>query len=241
MRYGILSDVHSNLEALEEVLQTLEKDGVDQILCAGDLIGYGADPVQCLKRLRESCTQVVCGNHDWAAAGKMPLDWFNDLARAAVEWTQAQLSESDRSYLKSLPLVWQDANVTLVHASLHEPDQFPYIFDLTQAALSLKLQKTSIAFIGHTHVPAVYLQKGDRAQLLPAAHAKVVAGEKLLVNVGSVGQPRDGDPRACFCLYDTDRSSFEIRRVRYPVDQVQKKMRKAGLPEFLAERIAIGY
>ena len=242
MRYGILSDVHSNLEALEVVLAAVAKDGIDQLLCAGDLIGYGPDPVSCLERLTRKIAHAVCGNHDCAAAGRLELDWFNDTARAAVEWTVGQLSKEERDYLHDLPLVWQNAEVTVVHGSLEEPEQFHYIFDLADAETCLKLQQTPVAFIGHTHVPGIFIQEGSRIAFhRPQQPVHLNPRLKYLVNVGSVGQPRDGDPRAAYCLYDTSAPSVEIRRVSYSITKTQEKMRTAGLPEFLAQRLDSGH
>ncbi len=241
MRYGIFSDVHSNLEALEAVLGALTQDRIDRLLCAGDLVGYGADPTPCLKSLREKTVQAVCGNHDQAVAGGMDLDWFNKPAQAAVLWTRANLPEAEQSVLKRLPYIWQDGQVTLAHGSLHEPERFHYVLDLETARASLHVQKTPVAFIGHTHVPGFFLQKGEEISFSRERQWRVDPVGKLLVNVGSVGQPRDGDPRACYCLYDTAAETVELRRVAYPVERTQEKIRKAGLPEFLAERLEYGY
>lgn len=223
MRYGIFADVHSNLEALTAVLEELQGQGVDRLLCAGDLVGYGADPSACLDRLRQAGVVAVAGNHDWAAAGKMPLEWFNEAASAAVEWTARQLGQEDQAYLRGLALVWKDPNVTLAHASLENPERFCYLFDSADAEPSLRLLSTPAGFIGHTHVPALFR-----------------SGDRMLVNVGSVGQPRDGDPRAAYCLYDSDNRQAQIRRVPYPVEKTQQKILKAGLPPFLARRLLVG-
>ena len=241
MRYGIFSDVHSNLEALEAVLQALTNDRVDRLLCAGDLVGYGADPGPCLERIRQAGVVSVCGNHEWAAIGKLPLDWFNEYARTAAEWTSRQLPESQQAYLADFPLVWKGEELTLVHGSLDEPEQFHYVFDPADAQACLHVQQTSVAFIGHTHVPGVYIEEESRVRFLRTNQWRLESGRKALVNVGSVGQPRDGDPRAGYCLYDTQAQIVEIRRVAYPIEQTQAKIRAAGLPEFLADRLAYGY
>ena len=241
MRYGIFSDVHSNLEALEAVLESIEKDRVDTLLCAGDLIGYGADPASCLKRIREKVTHAVCGNHDGAVTGRLGLDWFNDQARTAVEWTVEKLTPPDRQFLADLPYIWKDDQVTLVHGSLEEPEQFHYIFDLAGAQRCLELQGTLVTFIGHTHLPGVFIRDNSKVSFSRTGEIQLNPQLKYLVNVGSVGQPRDGDPRAAYCLYDSKTQRIQIRRVEYPVAQVQEKIRQAGLPKFLADRLAFGY
>lgn len=241
MRYGIFSDLHSNLEALEAVLQAIKKEGVDQLLCAGDLVGYGADPTACLRLLREKAPQVVAGNHDWAVADRMDLDWFDERAQEAILWTRTALPPEQREYLKGLPLIWKDDQVTLAHGSIHEPDQFHYMLNLETARASLQVQETPVAFIGHTHHPGIFAEEEGNPSFSPSAHISLRSGVKYLVNVGSVGQPRDGDPKAAWCLYDTVTRSLEIRRVSYPIERTQEKIRKAGLPDLLAERLALGY
>jgi len=241
VRYGIFADVHSNLEALEAVLQAIEKERVDQILCAGDMVGYGADPEPILRLLKRKAHPVVAGNHDWLVADRMDLDWFDKPAQEAALWTRTRLPEEERIYLGNLPLIWRDTQLTLAHGSIHEPDQFHYVLNLQTARASLQVQETPVAFIGHTHHPGVFTEEQGQISFSPSAHVSLRSGVKYLVNVGSVGQPRDGDPRAAWCLYDAAAQTVEIRRVSYPVEKVQAKIRQAGLPEFLAERLALGH
>ena len=241
MRYGIFSDVHSNLEALEAVLAALGGERVDRLLCAGDLVGYGADPAPCVKRLRSCGVAAVCGNHDRAVIGRMPLEWFNEQAAAAVQWTEGHLSAEEKAFLGELPLTWTDGQVTVVHGSLYEPGEFHYVMDLQGAKLCLDLQQTPVAFIGHTHVPGFFVEEEGGIRFARAGRVTLPAGRKTLVNAGSVGQPRDGDPRAAYCLYDSESRTIEIHRVAYPLERTQGKIRAAGLPEFLAARLAQGY
>jgi predicted phosphodiesterase len=241
MRYGIFSDVHSNLEALEAVLAYLNAQRVDRLICAGDVVGYGADPGRCLKRLRDNGVVCVAGNHDWAVAGRLDSGWFNPQARRAVEWTALQLDEDEKAFLTRLPLVWQEGPVTVVHSSLYQPHTFPYILDLLSAQRSLSVQETPWTFMGHTHLPGFFLESEGKVQFLSKTTLRIQRGMKVLVNVGSVGQPRDGDPRSACCLLDTDTQVAEIHRVPYPIEPVQRKIRQAGLPEPLAERLAWGY
>ena len=242
IRYGIFSDVHSNLEALEAVLQALSAERVDRLLCAGDLVGYGADPVACLERMRGAGVQAVAGNHEWGALGKLPLDWFNEHAQRALEWTAGKLGPQERAYLSELPLTWKDAEVTLAHGSFHEPEKFHYVFEPGSAQECLTRLETPLGFIGHTHVPGFFVEEEPgQVRFSRSDWRELQPGRKLLVNVGSVGQPRDGDPRAAFCVYDTEQRRVEVKRVPYPVERAQRKIREAGLPGFLAERIAFGY
>ncbi len=241
MRYGIFSDVHSNLEALESVLAVFKQEGVERLRCVGDLVGYGADPIPCLERLRSLNTQPVCGNHDCAVTGKLTLDWLNNTARRAVKWTQEQLPASAVEYLSRLPYIRQEGEMTFVHGSLNAPEEFPYVFDPAGAAEHLRLQKTPVAFIGHTHVAGVFLEDGGEVQALGAERMQIKPYQRVLVNVGSVGQPRDQDPRASCLLYDIESRTIEFKRVPYPIEKAQAKIRKAGLPESLAERLALGY
>ncbi len=240
MRYGIFSDVHSNLEALEAVLDSLARDRPDELLCAGDIVGYAADPAECVARVRQSVSHAVCGNHDWAVAGKMNPEWFNSFARSVVEWTAARLGGEGKAYLGNLPLCWSDGRVTLVHGSLDKPEEFHYVLDGDAARACLGLQATPVAFIGHTHVPGFFLQEKEGISFVPGAECRVRSGQKLLVNVGSVGQPRDRDPRAAYCLYDTESRLAVIKRVPYDIPKAQEKIRSAGLPVFLAERLTAG-
>jgi len=241
MRYGLFSDVHSNLEALEAVLKAVEKEGVDQLLCAGDLVGYGADPSGCLSLLKEKGVHSVCGNHDAAMTEKLDLEWFNPQARAALEWTSKQISPMERTALENLQFVWQNGDLTLVHGCLHEPEQFHYVLNLSDARESFRLQETPAVFIGHTHSPGIFIQEGTGFSFQRISEWLLNSRCRYLVNVGSVGQPRDGDPRACYCVYDTQTRTVQLRRVSYPIEQAQAKIRRAGLPEFLADRLAYGY
>lgn len=241
MRYGVFSDVHANLEALEAVLRALDGERVDRLLCAGDSVGYGADPVPCLKRIRAAGAHAVCGNHDCVVAGKMPLDWFNDSARAAAEWTAGQVPALEKEYLGGLPYTWKDERVSLAHGTLDDPRSFRYVMDPASAGACLRVQETPVAFIGHTHVPGVFLPEGTGVRFLREGKVRLEPGQKALVNAGSVGQPRDGDPRAAYAVYDTEAGEVLIRRVPYPVEKTQAKIEAAGLPEFLAARLAMGY
>lgn len=220
MIYGIIADVHSNLEAFRAVIAALPP--VDQIICAGDIVGYGPDPNACVALMRERNILAAAGNHDKAAVGEMGLEWFNDNAKAAVEWTAAQLTAASREYLASLPLTLEFPGFQVVHGSLRDPLR-EYIGNIAEASPSFELMKENLLFIGHTHWPLHLFLEG-----------------KEIINPGSAGQPRDRDPRASFGIYDSEEKEFTLHRVEYNVQAVQEKMKKAGLPQPLIERLQFG-
>ncbi len=249
MRYAVLSDIHGNLEALSAVLDVLAREQIDRYLCLGDIVGYGADPVACLERT-QSCEAVVGGNHDLACIGKLDLGWFNPAARAALLWTRDRLSFADLDVLRRLPLKIVVEPFTLVHGMLRHPERFEYLADVAQAVDTLTICETLMCLIGHTHVPCVIEYDRSRRRLLRvlATAAELAQVEfsidsawlRYLVNPGSVGQPRDGDPRASIAIIDTTARRIEIRRIAYDVVVAQQKIRSAGLPEFLADRLSVG-
>lgn len=245
MRIGILGDVHANLEALSAVVGAMRSEGIDEWVQVGDLVGYGPEPTACIEQIRELGCTVCLGNHDAAVIGLLDTAYFNNFARAAIEWTRTQLRPRDLEYLRSLPLVIDRGQYTVVHGTLHLPEQFGYVMSRVEATDSLARQRTFLCFVGHSHVPAIYLQRGaptDVEELPHQAEVEVcVRGcEKVLINVGSVGQPRDDDPRAAYATFDTATQVARIRRVRYDIAGVQRKIRAAGLPEMLANRLALG-
>jgi diadenosine tetraphosphatase ApaH/serine/threonine PP2A family protein phosphatase len=250
MRYAVLSDVHGNLEALTAVLDALAPERIGQYVCLGDIVGYGADPAACLQRLDATHAVLVGGNHDVACVGRFDLDWFNETARQALVWTRDQLNFTDLDRLRRLPLTETVGPLTLVHGTLRHPERFDYLVDLAQAVDTLAACRTPICLIGHTHVPAfVEYDRSERRVLrvltTPQELARVTFQaacdtRRYLINPGSVGQPRDGDPRASCAIIDLERGACAIRRVAYDVAAAQRKIREAGLPAFLADRLAIG-
>ena len=261
MRYAVLSDIHSNLEALTAVLDHLASERIDRTLCLGDMVGYGADPAACLERLHALDAVMVGGNHDLACVGKFDVNWFNQAAKAAILWTRDQLSVTDLDRLRRLPLTTVEepfappqgeahgVGFTLTHASLRHPERFEYLMDAASALDTLAACRTRFCLVGHTHLPCVL--EYDRAQrrLLRVATLSAELADftyadaddrGYLINPGSVGQPRDGDPRASAAIIDTDAKRVAVRRVAYDVAAAQAKIRNAGLPAFLAERLAIG-
>ena len=241
MKLGIFSDVHGNLEALETVLDFLHKQDVGTYLCCGDIVGYGADPRSCIERMAQLRGPVVAGNHDWGAIGRVPAGDFNSAARASLAWTIEQLHENDVSYLDSLALTEEFDPFYMVHSSPSAPRQWEYVFMLRDAEAEMKYFSSNVCLVGHSHYPFAVEKRGHSpARLLRNEGFEVRPDAKYLVNVGSVGQPRDGDPRSCCATYDTKTRLMSTRRLDYDVGKAQDKIRSAGLPEFLAERLAAG-
>lgn len=239
MRYAIISDIHSNLEALDAVLGSLEGERIDGYLSTGDIVGYGADPEACVAKIRALEPAIVAGNHDWAVAGRLSLDFFNAYAREAIEWTRTRLGPDDMKWLGSLPLVRKTGDVTLVHATLNAPDNFDYLLTAYDAFLSLEVLETPVCFVGHSHVPVTFADNG-RVTFSFASEFDLAAVRKAIVNAGSVGQPRDGNPHASFGIYDDEARRVEVRRVAYDIAGATSKILAAGLPAILAERLWVG-
>ncbi len=233
---ALLSDIHANLVALEAVLAALGR--VDRIWAMGDTVGYGPDPSDVLALLRERGALVVAGNHDLAVATGQGIDMFNPHAAAAVRTHRSWLSAEERDRLASLPLTAQDGDFTLCHGSLRDP-VWEYVMSQGQAAATLKLAKTPHCCNGHTHVPVVFRLAGAREEVTDGTTVRLDG--RMLVNPGSVGQPRDGDPRAAYAVLDTDDAAVTFRRASYDVGITQQRIRSRGLPGFLADRLAIGF
>jgi len=241
MKVALFSDMHANREAYEAVLAAIAKEGIDQWYCAGDIVGYGADPVACIDKTRALPARTVAGNHDWGAAGAADIGRFNRYAKEALLWTAGVLDDGAREYLRALPLV-EKREFLLVHGSLSRPEDFEYIVDFQAAQSTFLLMKEErVCFVGHTHVAGVFIDDGGgQIEYNPWPEVTLEDGKRYIVNIGSVGQPRDNDPRAAYCLYDIGRKNIQIKRVRYDVRRAQEKIRKAGLPQMLAQRLETG-
>lgn len=239
MRAAVISDIHGNLEALEAVLTECDRCGVEAIYCLGDIVGYGADPVACVARIRERAAFVCAGNHDWAAAGRIDTEGFNTIAASAIAWTRDQLSAADAGWLGALELTEQRGDVLYVHGSPHEPADFHYVFGASDASLALSSTDARIVFVGHSHRGLVYRDADREIDTRDGIDVPESAG-RCLVNVGSVGQPRDRDPRASFCVWDVERGILRLTRISYDVSLAQEKIIRAGLPESLANRLGPG-
>lgn len=243
MRLGLLSDVHANLEALQAVLISGHQRGVEQWVCLGDVVGYGADPLACIQLVRERCRIVLMGNHDAAVSGLMDARSFNAVARTAVQWTAEQLSAAERYYLASLPLEHTDGIVHCVHAEPHRPAAWGYVADVHTAGEALDHTSALLCFVGHSHRAFVCARHGDRTDLCTARSGTVEldGAARYLANVGSVGQPRDGQWRSCYGIWDQEQRALELVRCPYDIESTQQKIRAAGLPNFLADRLAQGH
>jgi len=239
IRYAILGDIHSNLEALEAVLRDAEQQGVTHYACVGDVVGYNADPVACLGRIRELNCACVRGNHDHYCSHEESLQDFSPLAANTIDWTRKQLSDEERKHLAELRMVKYVENFTIVHATLDMPDRWCYVYHKLDASANFNYQTTSVCFYGHTHVP-LYFEKGSAVRSDLYESIKVVLGTKYFINVGSVGQPRDGDPRAAYALYDLKKKEIMLRRIPYDFSITQEKILASGLPKRLAARLAVG-
>jgi predicted phosphodiesterase len=242
MTYGVISDIHANLDALEAVLAELA--GVEAYLCLGDIVGYGPDPGACVERLR-GLPRLTCiaGNHDLAAIDKYDLNWFNPFARQAIEWTSRQLSPENRDYLARLELKREVAGAVLVHGALPEP--MDYITTEEDAAAVFAEFEGALCFVGHTHIAEYYRSRKEsrlceRFSLWSGGEIEQEPELRYIVNPGAVGQPRDNNPRASFGTYDSEAGTIEIHRVDYDIESVQARMQLAGLPQYLIDRLALG-
>jgi len=246
MRYLLLSDIHGNLEALEAVLAAVDRGSYDASLVLGDLVGYGPDPnavIDCVRQLAPLAT--IRGNHDKVAAGVEDAEGFNAIARSAVSWTAMELSRENTSYLEELrqgPVIVDDL-IEICHGTPYDEDA--YVFDELDALRALESAKRPVCFFGHTHIPVVFTRTTDGLDVetpegTPEWTIALAADRRYLINPGSVGQPRDGDPRAAFALVDTEARRVDLRRAAYPLETTQLKVLRAGLPDVLARRLAVG-
>jgi predicted phosphodiesterase len=239
MKYAILSDVHSNWEALTAVIEDAQQHGADQFLCLGDTVGYNADPALCLDKIKEIATVTICGNHDHYCSKVEHLDDFLPQFAGIIQWTREQLSNEQLAYLRQLRLVAFVSDFMLVHSNLYQPDLWEYVLRVEEAELHFAHQESALCFNGHTHVPLCFTKHKQVARSLYDV-IKLKLGYKYLINVGSVGQPRDRDPRSSYVLYDQESQTVQLRRLNYDVREAQKKLLFAGLPEKLVVRLGLG-
>ncbi len=240
-KYAILGDIHANIDALDTVVEDARSNSVTDFLSVGDIVGYNAAPSECIKTVRDLGCRVVRGNHDhYVSSSRVSLDDFQPLAANVIEWTRRQLTAGEIEWLAGLPLTDVVGGFTLVHATLDMPDHWGYVFNSLDAESSLTYQKTQICFHGHTHVPIVYEKAPDGVLHAEPGDITPSFGRKLFINTGSVGQPRDGDPRASYVIYDVAERRISFRRIEYDVEAAMERNRRAGLPERLATRLAAG-
>lgn len=239
MRLAVLSDIHANLAALEAVRDDLPT--VDETWVLGDIVGYGPQPNEVIRTLQQMGARSVMGNHDGAAIGSVDVSWFNPDAASAIEWTAQIVDDNSRAYLATLPQVRRDGELTAVHGSPRDPT-WEYVTGPGVAAANLSAFDTRLCLHGHTHVPVIFSAEDGRVDVVPATPDAPVRlnAARALVNPGSVGQPRDGNPAASFLILDTDAGSAEFRRVAYDVTLTQRLMGEVGLPRRLVERLSYG-
>ncbi|MDA0708778.1 MAG: metallophosphoesterase family protein [bacterium] len=239
MRCAVFSDVHGNLEALQAVLEKIALLSPDRILCLGDVVGYGADPNGCVQAVQKHADAVLAGNHDWAALGLEDTCRFNPAARVAAQWTREELGTDEALFLRMCPLVLEEGDVSLAHASPLNPSQWDYIPSPAWGRAALAESSCRLCFVGHSHRGFICAETGQQDRLSEGS-VWLAQNMRYLVNVGSVGQPRDGDPRASFALWDQESGNIALHRVSYDIATAQNKIRSKGLPDYLADRLAIG-
>jgi predicted phosphodiesterase len=239
MRIAILSDLHANLEATEAVLADARKRDCTEHICLGDIVGYNANPRECVEIVQKLECPTVKGNHDEQASLDESSRDFNALAEMAINWTREQLTPPDKQWLQDLSLSRSVRDFTIVHATLDAPEQWGYVFNTLDAAASFAHQDTTVCFFGHTHVAGAFV-RDDGVKRVKVDELEIEPAKKYFINTGSVGQPRDGDWRAAYCIYHLDKNIVEQRRVKYDLATAQDKIIKAGLPRLLAERLKLG-
>lgn len=245
MRYLVISDVHGNLAALDAVLADVGMETIDQVWCLGDVVGYGPCPNKCIDRLRDFPDPLcVAGNHDWAAISRISIAEFNPSAQVACRWTSEQLDPENSAFLADLPTRIVESNFTLVHGSPREPI-WEYIIYPSTAQLNFQFFDTQLCFVGHTHAPAIFREETSTRKFeisIPVPSSPIrIDDERLIINPGSVGQPRDGDPKAAYMVLDPGSKTVEYRRVPYDVASTQRLMMDRGLPESLISRLNFGW
>ena len=242
MRYAFLGDIHGNTEALEAVIAAIREENINKVVCLGDVVGYGAEPVRCVELIRDLKCDVIAGNHDWAAVGKVSIDCFNAYAKAAAMWTREKLPQEHKDWILGLPLIMNYPDCSVAHGTFHQPEAFNYIqtvFDAQQSFEALKKLGGRLGFLGHSHVPVGFF---DTDPITYTLDGEIPLDEELsvMVNAGSVGQPRDENNKASFAILDTETKLVAIRRVEYDIEAAANKIRQAGLPEILAARLYQG-
>ena len=241
MRCVILADIHSNLAAFEAVLSHADSSaGFDKVWCLGDVVGYGPDPNECIERLRQFEHVCIAGNHDWAAIDKMDTSEFNPVAALAAHWTAQQLTAENKDYLQALPVTLCENGFTLAHGSPREPI-WEYLLSTEAAQDNFAYFETAYCLVGHSHVPLIFELSDDKAVYREFRESNLKLIEKrMIINPGSVGQPRDGDPRASYALYDSETQTIRHYRVEYDIPVTQKRMAERGLPTPLILRLSVG-
>jgi len=242
MRIGIFSDTHSNLEALTAVLRSLEEDKVDQFICLGDTVGYGASPNECCDVVRKIAAHTILGNHDAAVAGRMDYSYYYDAARQALDLHAEILSPENMTWLRSLPYEVRQGHISFCHGAPINIEEFEYIFAPEQARECLPMydELAHLTLIGHSHLCKVFALTSNSVEELPSTDFRLDPDRRYIVSVGSVGQPRDYDNRASYTIYDSDEKRFYFRRIEYDIESAAEKVLKAKLERNFAHRLYIG-
>lgn len=241
MKYGIISDIHGNLDALEVALRVLEKNKIDKLVCLGDIVGYGPEPNECIRLVCQHADMILAGNHDYAALGKSPDIYFNHYAKTALTWTREVLTDDSIQRLEKIGLKQRENDLLFVHATPDKPEQWNYIPSLIEAYSAFSNFDEQICFIGHSHIPIVFcLDSIRKIDIIFKTKFQTVPEKRYIINVGSVGQPRDSDARSAFGIYDTESRKYRLLRKPYKLAETQSKMRQAGLPDYLIRRLKHG-
>jgi diadenosine tetraphosphatase ApaH/serine/threonine PP2A family protein phosphatase len=240
MRYAVFSDVHSNLEALTVVVADIEQKKIDDVMFLGDAVGYGPNPNECIDILVGRCKILLAGNHDWGVLERTDITYFNEYARYAIEWTKGVLTKKNNNILKSLPVRKESRgeDILFVHSTPKEPEEWHYLLTLWDAEINFQYFDNKFCFLGHSHQPFIIERLPSGELISYKGAARIKKSSRYIINVGSVGQPRDGDPRTCYAIIDS--KDIEIMRVPYDIERVQEKMRKELLPPVLIERLSVG-
>jgi predicted phosphodiesterase len=243
MIYGIIADIHGNLEALNSVLKSIEsnKEKIERIICLGDIVGYGADPAECIRITEEISDVILAGNHDFAVCGQSNVEDFNSYAKEAVRWSREALSKQEIDFLKGLPFTHREKNIDFVHSSLHRPESWRYLARVSDTYIDFQIMENQVLFVGHTHSPVIFEKAETEVKRLKIYELSLDLDKKYIINPGSVGQPRDRDPRASFAIFDSKKNFVKIMRVEYDIKKTQRKILDAGLPEVLADRLSDGH
>lgn len=241
MKFALISDIHANLEALEAVLRDITTQKADTIFCLGDVVGYGADPLPCLELVKQHCDVILMGNHEHAALGHLDQEHLNPVAQVSLAWTQTQLNDRAFSIIADCSMDAVMENVRMVHASPYMPNEWHYILAATEADLAFRSFSEHICFIGHTHLPMIFSEGEGGAHRRKVGHDFEPDEEtRYIINIGSVGQPRDNDSRSCYVVFDTDAQAVTYRRIEYDIQRTQQKMQQANLPVMLIDRLMAG-
>ena len=241
MRYGFFSDVHANLEALKACILDFRAEKIDKLFFLGDAVGYGPNPDECVKLIDEISEIELMGNHDYAALGLMETEYFNQYAAESMGWTKDSLSDKSIEIMSDFELTHQIDDIYMVHSSPRDPENWYYILDMDDAEENFDYFEQKICLVGHTHRPYIVYKCQTAAVVLSKQTEEILKDDcRYLINIGSVGQPRDSDPRSCYLIYDTDKKTVKLQRIDYNVKNTQNDMAKLGLPGYLIERLTTG-